>query len=212
VLERLYSHVRGGYRSLSQLLGEEGLDVLMGKPLLVQLIPHLVAARADIVASSNWFWSPAYCTYLARKLKRFTLVGIPFFHTAEPWWCNRPIYKRMLMDCCAVMANTSYEANFVRKQGAVRVEVCGVGIDPRSFEHYDGRKIRARYGVGNHPVVGFVGRSDLNKGAILLLQAMKRVWEWNREVRLVLAGPERAGEKRSKPLLRASRNSRENGL
>src|SRR5262249_43744335 len=195
VLEKWHSHVRGGYRSLSLLLGKEGLELFVQRPSLVQLIPHLVAARSDIVASSNWYWPPAYHTYLARKLKWFTLVGIPLFHTAEPWWCSRPIYKRMLASCDAVIVNTNYEADFVRKQAAVRTEVIGVGVEPSAFEQNDGRKIRARYGLGNHPTVGFVGRSAPNKGALLLLQAMRTVWEWNREVRLVLAGP-RAGRKK----------------
>jgi glycosyltransferase involved in cell wall biosynthesis len=193
-LENWHSHVRGGYRSLSLLLGKEGLELFLGKPSLVQLIPHLVTARADIVASANWYWPPAYHAYLARKLRRFTSVGIPLFHTAEIW-CKRPIYKKMLANCDAVIVNTVYEADFVRVLAGVRAAVIGVGVDPSAFEHSDGRKIRARYGLGNHPVVGFVGRSAPNKGAILLLQAMRTVWEWNREVRLVLAGP-RAGRKK----------------
>jgi len=173
------------------LLGKEGVDFFLVTPALVQLIPHLVAARMDIIATSNWNYTPAYHTYLAKKFKKCILVGIPFFHTAESW-CNRPIYKKMLANCDAVVVMTAFEANFVRNQAATRVEVFGVGVEPSAFEHRDGRAIRARYGLDNHPVVGFVGRSDLNKGAILLLQAMRRVWEWNREVRLVLAGP-RAG-------------------
>lgn len=179
---------------LSLFLGKEGPELFLGKPSLVQLIPHLVATRADIVASANWFWPPAYFTYVARKLRRFILVGIPFFHTAESWWCNRPTYKKMLVNCDAVVVNTAYEANFVREQAGTRVEVVGVGVELSAFENRDRRKIRAQYGLGNHPVVGFVGRSARNKGA-LLLQAMRTVWEWNREVRLVLAGP-RAGRRK----------------
>ncbi len=195
VLESWQKHIRGSYRSLSLLLGKDGVELFMERPLLIQLIAHLLATRVDIVASAIWYWPPAYHTYLARKLKRFTLVGIPFFHTAEAWSCNRPIYRRMLANCDAVVVNTAHEASFVREQAAVRVEVVGVGVEPSAFEHRDGRAIRARYGLGNHPIVGFVGRSAPNKGAIVLLQAMRRVWEWNREVRLVLAGP-RAGRRK----------------
>jgi glycosyltransferase involved in cell wall biosynthesis len=193
VLKNWYRHVRGGCRSLTLLLGKEGTDFFLESPALVQLIPHLVPTRMDIIGTVNWNYPPAYHTYLASKLKKFILVGIPLFHTAETW-CARPIYKKMLANCDAVIVNTACEANFVRKQAATRVEVFGVGIEPSVFEHRDGRAIRARYGLGNHPVVGFVGRLDFNKGAILLLQAMRKVWEWNREVRLVCAGP-RAGRR-----------------
>lgn len=199
-LEGLHSHVPGGYRSLSMLLGKEGLGLFLGKPSLMQLIPHLAMSSANIVASANWYWPPAYHAYLARRLRRFKLIGIPLFHPAEPWWCNRPIYKTMLANCDAVIVNTKCEADFVRSQATVRAEVIGVGVDPSAFLHRDGRKIRAQYGLGNHPVVGFVGRSAPNKGAILLLQAMRKVWDWNRQVRLVLAGP-RAGRKKEVEVL-----------
>jgi glycosyltransferase involved in cell wall biosynthesis len=194
VLKSWYCHVRGGYRSLALLLGKEGVEVFLESPALIQLIPHLVATRMDIMATVNWNYTPAYHAYLARKLKKFILVGIPLFHTAETW-CNRPVYKQMLANCDAVVVNTACEASFVREQAATRAEVFGVGVEPSAFEHRDGRAIRARYGLGNYPVVGFVGRSDLNKGVILLLQAMRRVLEWNREVRFVLAGP-RAGRRK----------------
>lgn len=182
-----WSRIRGGYRSSSLLFGRDGLELLLERPLLVQLIPHLVATRADIVASANWYWPPAYQAHLARKLRRFALVGIPLFHTAESW-CRRPIYRKMLANCDAVIANTTCEANFVQEQAAIRVEVAGVGIDPQIFACRNGAEIRARYGLGTSPVVGFVGRQAANKGAITLLQAMRTVWKWNHEVRLVLAG------------------------
>lgn len=70
------------------------------RPFTLQLIPYLVRSQADIVMAMNWYWSPAYHTYLARKLKSFMLVGIPLFHTAEAW-SNRQIYKRMLVTCHA---------------------------------------------------------------------------------------------------------------
>jgi len=143
--------------------------------------------RADIVAAANWYWAPAYHTYLARKLKRFTLVGIPLFHPAEAW-CHRSVHKKMLAKCDAVVVNTPYEANFVQEQARIRVEVAGVGIDPESFEHRNGAQVRERYGLGNFPVVGFVGRQGVNKGVATVLRAMKTVWKWNRDVRLVLAG------------------------
>ncbi len=189
VLEGLHNHVRGGYRFCNWVFGKDGLEVLLEEtPRLVQLIPLLIASRADIVASANWFWPPAYYAHLARKLRRFTLVGIPLFHTAEPW-CKRSIYKKMLANCDAVIANTAYEASYVQEQGAIRVEVAGVGIDPKSFECRNGGEIRARYGLGTLPVVGFVGRQFPNKGPITLLRAMRIVWKWNYEVRLILAGP-----------------------
>ena len=188
MLRGWHDHVRGSYRSTSMILGKDGVELFLQVPRLIQLIPRLVSARTDVVASANWFWSPAYYAHLAKLMRPFPLVGIPLFHTAEPW-CDRPIYKKMLAHCDAVVVNTAHEGDFAQTRGAARVEVVGVGIDPGDFERADGRAIRARHGLADHPVVGYVGRAALNKGTLLLLKAMKGVWQWNKEVRLALAGP-----------------------
>lgn len=182
-----WRQVRGGYRSLRLIFGADGVEFVNRKPLLIQLIPYLARERADIVACMNWYWPPAYHVYLARKLRRFTLVGIPLFHTARPW-CNHAVYNKMLANCDAVVVNTTHEANFVQERAATRVEVAGVGIHATAFESRNGGKMRGRYDLGSLPVVGFVGRQEANKGAGKLVEAMKTVWKWNHGVRLVLAG------------------------
>ncbi len=179
--------LRGGYRSLRVLFTPEELEILSQGPRILMLIPHILRFTADIVASVNWYWPPAYHTYLARGLKRFTLVGIPLFHTAQPW-SKRTIYHRMLASCDGVVVNTSHEGQFVQERGAKRVEVAGVGVDARAFEGRNGDEIRARYRLNTFPVVGFVGRQDATKGVFRLIEAMRSVWRWNKEVRLVLAG------------------------
>jgi glycosyltransferase involved in cell wall biosynthesis len=156
---------------------------------MLQLIPYLFLEHADIVSSINWsYGAPAYHTYLAGRLKHFTYVGIPLFHTAGRW-CKRPIYKKMIASCDAVVVNTSHEGEFVRNLvPTTKIEVAGVGIHPEQFEDANGDEVRFRYQLGRNPVVGLVGRQDSGKGAVKLIQAMKTVWNWNREVRLVLAG------------------------
>jgi len=177
----------GGWRGLKIAFGQDGLEMLAAQPLTVQLIPYLVRCQPDIVMAMNWYWSPAYHTYLARRLKRFVFVGIPLFHTFESW-CQRKVYERMLASCSAVVANTEHEAKFMRAHGAGRVEVAGVGVHPGPFACRKGAEIRARYSIGDRPVVGFVGRQQAGKGIIQLIEAMKIVWQWNPEVRLICAG------------------------
>ena len=180
--------LKGGRRSLKRLFSPEGLDMLLHGPRMFTVIPEILRFDGDIIASINWFWPPAYYTHLARRLKRFTLVGIPLFHTTQPW-CERAIYRKMLSDCTAIIVNTSHEGQFAQERGAGRVEVAGVGVDPKAFESRDGKKIRERYGLGDYPVVGYVGREDPEKGLYEVIRSMRTVWTWNKEVRLVLAGP-----------------------
>jgi glycosyltransferase involved in cell wall biosynthesis len=189
-----WKRMRGGYRSLRLLFGEDGLEFLTRRPFLTSLIPTLLRTRADVVTAANWYWPPVYHAYLAKKLKRFTLVGIPLFHTAEAW-CNQEIYRRMLGACDGVIVNTEHEGNFVRERAATRVMVGGVGVDPELFRARDGSVIRRRYGLENRLIVGYVGRQAANKGAAELLRAMADVWRWNPEVRLVLAGPRAVRDK-----------------
>ena len=180
--------LKGGYCSVKHLFSPDGLELLLHGPRMFSVIPQILRFDGDIVASMNWFWPPAYHTHLARRLKRFKLVGIPLFHTTQPW-CGRSIYRTMLPVCDAVAVNTKHEKEFVEERGARRVEVAGVGIDPKGFEARDGRRIRERYGLGSCPVVGYVGREDPEKGLYELIRAMPTVWRWNKEVRLLLAGP-----------------------
>jgi glycosyltransferase involved in cell wall biosynthesis len=180
--------VRGGYRLLSAILSHDEMAYLLRGPQLFNMIPHIVSSGVDIVASMNWYWPPAYHAYLARRLKRFTLVGIPLFHTARPW-VDHPVYRRMLAQCDAVIANTEHEAEFVQQRAGTRAEVAGVGVHPEQFLHRDGSRIRSRYALADKPVVGFVGRQIATKGIVKLIEAMRTVWKWNPDVRLAIAGP-----------------------
>jgi glycosyltransferase involved in cell wall biosynthesis len=182
-----WSQLPGGWRSLRIVFGEDGMEMLAAQPQLFQIIPYLLRTHADIVMAMNWHWSPAYHTYLAKQLRDFVFVGIPLFHTAETW-CQRPIYRKMLASSSAIVANTAHEEQFARAHGARRVEVGGVGVYPDRFASRNGAAIRARYGIGSAPVVGFIGRQEVNKGVVQLVHAMKIVWRWNTEVRLIIAG------------------------
>jgi glycosyltransferase involved in cell wall biosynthesis len=129
---------------------------------------------------------------LARRIKQFTLVGIPLLHLDESW-CSTPLFKRMLASCDAVIANTPYEAGYVRRLAGVSAESIGVGIEPSEFARRNGYDSRAAYGLDSlpvaEPVVGYVGRLQPNKGVATLIRAMSLVWAQRPGVRLVLAGP-----------------------
>jgi glycosyltransferase involved in cell wall biosynthesis len=182
-----WSELRGGYRALSWLLTRDGCDMLLTPSRIFSVIPQIIRSEADIVVSMDWYHPACYHTYLARLLKQFTLVGIPLFHTAASW-PHRPMFRKMVRQCDAVIVNTEHEADFVGQYGGKRVQVCGVGIHPEAFSLRDGQAIRMRYELGHAPVVGFVGRQTPAKGADVLIKAMRVVWKWNPDTRLVLAG------------------------
>ena len=94
---------------------------------------------------------------------------------------------------------TEHEKQFVQKRSTRdHAHVIGAGVDPRAFAAADGGDIRRRYGVGDAPLVGFVGRLTTPKGVLTLLHAMTRVWAEAPNARLLLAGaaPAHAGHAR----------------
>jgi glycosyltransferase involved in cell wall biosynthesis len=179
--------VRGGWRTVSTLLSPAGREFLMQGPRTLDMIGAILRAKTDVLVSVNWYWPQAYHAHLASRLRRVPLVGLPLFHTAQAW-CGRPIYDRMLARCDGVIAMTGHEKGYAEGRGARAVDVAGAGVSPRDFESRNGAQVRARYGLGDLPVVGYVGLQLAAKGVAKLIEAMPRVWRWNPEVRLVLAG------------------------
>jgi glycosyltransferase involved in cell wall biosynthesis len=189
LLER-WTELRGGYRTASAAFTPSGLEMLVtGRPRNAHLLRHTLAARADIVLTWNWALPAAYHAYLARRLKRFTLVGVPLFHTEERW-AQRPVYDRMLAACDGCIVNTEHEAEFIRRRVAAAkpIAAIGAGIAVEPFARPDGAAFRRRHGLGDAPLVGFLGRICAGKGVPLLVEAMRLVWRRHPGARLLLAG------------------------
>jgi glycosyltransferase involved in cell wall biosynthesis len=186
---KTWEQLRGGYRSLTYLFSADGLEMLSGTPQNLNLISSILRSHADVVVTWNWHWPPAYHAYLARRFKRFAMIGVPLFHTAEPW-VHRPIYDRMIRACDGFIVNTVHEKEFIQSRvpTARRITAVGPGIDPQVFTLRNGAEFRRRYGLGQSPLVGFIGNIGIQKGADVLLQAMPLVWKWNKNVQLVVVG------------------------
>jgi glycosyltransferase involved in cell wall biosynthesis len=186
--------LKGGYRSLSSVLTPGGVEMIALEPRNFRMFRSVLRAEADIVVSWNWYFPAAYQTYLARRVRRFALVGVPLFHTEEPW-AKRPIYDRMIMACDGMITLTPHEAGYVASRAplAKNIAAIGAGVDPEVPGTRDAMQFRARHGLGETLLVGFVGNLTVQKGADTLVQAMRTVWMWNPDVRLVLAGYPSAG-------------------
>ena len=90
----------------------------------------------------------------------------------------------------AYVAFTEFEQQVLIKNGtpADRIHVVGLGVHVNRFEGASGAAIRARYGIGDVPVVGFIGRQAPYKGCDTLIQAMTTVWDRFPNAHLILAG------------------------
>jgi glycosyltransferase involved in cell wall biosynthesis len=185
-----FLRLRGSYRLLRSFMSPEHIRVLRTGPLNLSAIVAAACVRPDIVAVHNWCHPTlGYYGSLIKALTRVPLVGIPLLHTEEAWSRSQFLHT-MLARCDALVTNTEHEKLFIEAHvpGHPGLHVIGAGIDPESFADRAGAQIRTRYGIGDAPVVGYVGRMQPTKGVIRLLEAMKTVWHSDPRAYLLLAG------------------------
>jgi glycosyltransferase involved in cell wall biosynthesis len=152
------------------------------------MIRPLLRHEADVVGTANWGFGAVYWCCHALRMRRVPHVAIPVLHIDRPW-AHRQIFPRLFRTCTTAITLTEPEQEFVRARGIPSAVVAGGGVDPSRFEARDGAAIRARLGLGDRQVVGFVGRQDALKGVPTLIEAMRIVWKQAPGTILLLAGP-----------------------
>ncbi len=189
VVNRLL-HLRGAWRLARGLLSTGQVQALSGGTVLTRHVRWALRDRPDVLTTVNWA-QPEFLMpfYLARRLLPIPLVGLPLLHT-EQSWAEDSATADMLAGSDGLLAATEHEVQFCGARGFPldRMHVCGAGADPSEFSRPDGRRIRERHGLGDDPVVGYVGRMQVEKGVLLLIEAMRLVWRSHPRTRLLLAG------------------------
>ena len=107
---------------------------------------------------------------------------------------NHLIGRKIILQANGCIAISSNEIDHFRSYGVQpeHVSVIPNGINPDDFPESDGKKFRLRYGIGNAPLILFIGRLDLIKGPDMLLDAFGLCSqdEQLKEHHLVFAGPD----------------------
>ena len=191
-LHDLFTHVLripGALQLLRFAVGMDKVQMCATSPYGLHAFRLSVRSKPDVVTVLNWYggWLP-YQACLARKIRTFALVGVPFFHT-ECSWSHAEVFGEIVDGCDAVMAVTEHEEDFIgQRSSRDNAHVVGVGVDPSQFTNADGRQLRTRHGIGDAPLVGYVGFMSASKGVATVIQAMRKVWQTEPTVRLLLAG------------------------
>jgi glycosyltransferase involved in cell wall biosynthesis len=191
----------GGWRTTQWFAGDETLWAFERPSGLSMLLP-LALIDADVITSVNWGYSASFWACPRRRLRRRPRVAVPVLHTELPW-AHNPVYTRMFGNCEAAIVFTDAERDFVQARGGREIAVAGAGVDPQLYERREGARIRARYGIGDRPVVGFVGRQETTKGAPTLIEAMRVVWRHVPDAVLLMAGQRAHREERVATMLGA---------
>lgn len=104
-------------------------------------------------------------------------------------WSSRR-FRRLYQKVDALIALTNYERQWLISKGVSpqRVHVCPVG--PLVCTPPDSMDFRNRYGLGDSPIILFLGRVTQCKGVGVLLDAARGIWSRFPRAHIVIAGPQ----------------------
>jgi glycosyltransferase involved in cell wall biosynthesis len=127
--------------------------------------------------------------------------GVPFVLTPvhHPRWVGwrYRAYLRLYAAADAVIALTEAERRVLIGLGVPEERVVVTGHGPVLAPRADGAGFRARHGLGDGPIVLFLGQHYAYKGFRQLLQAAPLVWRRVPEARFVFIGPAVKGSERA---------------
>ena len=167
------------------------IRILWAGPYIKGLHHGITNSAADLVVASSFPFLHIYQTFSAARKQHIPFIVIPCTHPIDAWAFENPRHYRLLRECQAVIANTSYEKDYLVSRGVSgkKIYVVGLGIYPEHFNKARKGEFRQKYSIGDEEkIVLFTGRKAQGKGLTLLLGAMKKVWEAHNDVKLVLAG------------------------
>lgn len=137
-------------------------------------------------------WGGEHVNWAAGRAARrrdVPLVVTPFAHPGA--WGDDEMNAAFYRDAAIVCALLPQEARFYASLGVdeAKLRVVGVPVTPPVE---GGPDVRARHGIGDAPLVLFLGVKEPYKGYRLLLEAGGRIWRDHPEARLVFVGPRTA--------------------
>lgn len=147
-----------------------------------------VARRADLIHNCRIGREPltAASLQLARRCN-VPFVLSPVHHPRWGSWLHRH-YHRLYRSADAVMALTRGERDLLVRLGVDERKIAITGMGPNLAPTADGEAFRAAHGLGQDPVVLFVGQKYAYKGVEALLHAARRVWKRLPETRFIFIG------------------------
>ena len=158
-----------------------------------------IVAQADVVHLMNhWTAVNAIVYGICRRLHKPYVVcpagALLYFGRSRALkrLYNYIVGKRIIRNAAKHVAIPAEEAYQFRHYGISpsAVEIIPNGIDRADFQSRNDSVFRRKYGLGDNPIILFLGRLNSIKGPDLLLQAFGGVQNEFPEYQLVFAGPD----------------------
>lgn len=172
------------------LPGNDWLRTIYGGPISLPLLQAAYNEPGDVIAASSFPLLHIQYALWAGIKRRLPVVLYGGLHPEDRWGFDRSLIYKTIARVDRYVAYTTFERNYLIRRGIrpEKIAVVGLGTDPERFEQADGAAVRERYGLGDAPVVGFIGQQGGHKGIDTLIRAMPAVWKKYPEARLLIAG------------------------
>lgn len=128
--------------------------------------------------------------FKTKNPKPFVLYGAIHLHKELP--SDSPLIKRA-KNCDCYIANTEFERQELIKYGVDqhRIMTIGTGIDVENFQLDDNElnNFKQQHGIREDDIlIGYIGRLVKGKGVGILLDSFRKLYDGNKNVKLLLAG------------------------
>ncbi|GEO09937.1 glycosyltransferase family 4 protein [Segetibacter aerophilus] len=153
----------------------------------------IAKSNADVIMATTIIYSFAdypFWRFKTAKPKPFVLYGAIHLHKELP--ANSTLIKRAKA-CDCYIANTLFERDELIRYGVEedKIATIGTGIDLNDFrtDLEESELFRQRNGIKETDVlIGFIGRLVKGKGVAILIDAFRKLYAENTNVKLLLAG------------------------
>lgn len=153
----------------------------------------MAATSADVIMATTIIYN--FCDYPFWRFKTnnpkpFVLYGAIHLHKELP--ANSPLVARAKA-CDCYIANTDFERDELIRYGAQpnKIVTVGTGIELNDFisSADEVSSFRLQYGLKETDIViGYIGRLVKGKGVAVLIDAFRKLYAGNKDVKLLLAG------------------------
>jgi glycosyltransferase involved in cell wall biosynthesis/radical SAM superfamily enzyme YgiQ (UPF0313 family) len=125
------------------------------------------------------------------------VIATPFLHLGEckndkvNRYYTRNFQIKLLSECDKIIVQTIIEKDFLKSAGIddKKIYVIGQGVNIEDIKGGNGVRFRDKFGIRERKIVFHVSTKSYDKGTFHLVEAMKKIWNKDEDVKLILAGP-----------------------